>query len=70
MRTTGSRRINPPDWITRKVVLLSDEEKAFVAEKIQKGLNGPEVQRMFFRKFKRDISVSYVRKVRIDQESE
>ena len=39
---------------------LSTEEDAFVLEKIAKGLTDVEVQRMFFRRFNRDITVSAV----------
>ena len=39
---------------------LSTEEDAFVLEKIAKGLTDVEVQRMFFRRFSRDITVSAV----------
>ena len=40
---------------------LSTEEDAFVLEKIAKGLTDIEVQRMFFRRFSRDITVSAIR---------
>ena len=40
---------------------LSTEEDAFVLEKIAKGLTDIEVQRMFFRRFNRDITVSAIR---------
>ena len=40
---------------------LSTEEDAFVREKIAKGLTDIEGQRMFFRRFSRDITVSAIR---------
>ena len=52
--------ISPSAQSPNKGHRLSTEEDAFVLEKIAKGLTDVEVQRMFFRRFSRDITVSAV----------
>ncbi len=58
-------RIRPPDWKVRSPApAFTDEEKEFLNVKVDAGLSGAEVARMFFRKYNRDISPSYVRTYR------
>lgn len=52
--------ISPRALSPNKGHRLSTEEDAFILEKIAKGLTDIEVQRMFFRRFNRDITVSAV----------